>query len=195
MNRLLCLCLAIAFTTGCSTQYRLMEPETAKVARGAIEVTPTIRWNKVPGSMFDIREEESWTLNGAVLDLVTFIGGLEDGAALARQRKKADRQVPIFRSDMSPPELVGMIESYYRLKAATIIFETTEVKPVDFLSATGMQIDYSYVTTDNVKRRGRTVLAVIDKKLYLMSLDGTALHYFDAAVPEFELMVQSASLS
>jgi hypothetical protein len=68
------------------------------------------------------------------------------------------------------------------------------VKPVTFLGTTGMQLDYEFVSTDEVKRRGRSVLAVVEGKLYLMSLDGAALHYFDAALPEFEALVASAQI-
>jgi hypothetical protein len=34
----------------------------------------------------------------------------------------------------------------------------------------------------------------VDKKLYLMKLDGVTSHYFDAALPEFDAMVASARL-
>jgi len=47
---------------------------------------------------------------------------------------------------------------------------------------------------DNVRRRGRSMIAVSGGKLYVMSLDGAALHYFDAELPEFEAMVASASI-
>ena len=45
-----------------------------------------------------------------------------------------------------------------------------------------------------MKRRGRSFLAVIDGQLYLMSLDGAASHYFDAALPDFEGMAGSVTL-
>jgi hypothetical protein len=95
---------------------------------------------------------------------------------------------------MTPQDLVSMIESHYRIKAGVTVFETLGVKPVTFLGQPGMQFDYRYVSGDEVKRRGRSVLAVIESKLYLMSLDGAAVHYFDAALPEFEQMVATAGI-
>lgn len=183
------------FATGCVLTYTLVEPATQVVASKTFQVHTGLSWNKLPRSSFDIKQEENWTINGPVLDLVTFIGGVEDGEAIAKQRKKDDRQVPVFKANMSPPELVGMIESFYRIRAGTSIFEATDVQPTTFLGQSAVQVDYRYVGGDDVKRRGRSVMAVVDGKFYLMALDGTAMHYFDKTLPEFDAMVQSARIS
>jgi hypothetical protein len=103
--------------------------------------------------------------------------------------------VPVFRATMTPQDLVSMVESYYRIKAGATVFETVSVKPAAFLGTTGIRFNYSYVGADEVKRRGCSILAIIDKKLYLMSLDGAALHYFDAALPAFDALTTSATIS
>ena len=36
--------------------------------------------------------------------------------------------------------------------------------------------------------------AVVDGELYLMLLDATRMHYFDAALPAFETMARGATL-
>lgn len=180
---------------GCVTTYTLVAPKQVSVASGTMKVKPSVAWNRAPKSTFDIPRQESWTQNGPLLDGITFIGALESGQAIAKQKPKDDRKVPVFRADMTPQDLVSMIESYYRIKAGATLFEPTGVKPTTFLGKPGMQFDYTYVLTDEVKRRGRSVLAVVDGRLYLMSLDGAALHYFDAALPEFEAMTASATIS
>lgn len=96
---------------GCAPSYTLVAAAPAAVARNTIKVTPTTRWNKAPKSPFDVAWEETWTANGALLDRVTFIGGLPDGQAIAKQRKKDDRQVPVFRATMSPQDLVATVET------------------------------------------------------------------------------------
>ena len=88
-----------------------------------------------------------------------------------------------------------MVEIYYRIKAGATVFETTSVKPRAFLGTTGIQFSYNYVGADEVKRRGCSVLAIINNKLYVMSLDGAALHYFDAALPAFDELAASAKIS
>jgi hypothetical protein len=180
---------------GCVTGYSLVSPAPVSVAQGAMKVKPSVAWNKAPKSPYDIPREETWTQNGPLLDGITFIGALESGQAIAKQKPKDDRKVPVFRADMSPQDLVSMIESYYRIRGGATLFEAAGVKPRTFLGKPGMQFDYTYVLTDEVKRRGRAVLAVVNGKLYLMSLDGAALHYFDSALPEFEALTASAVIS
>ena len=189
---LVCACLLFA---GCAPSYSLVSPSTLQVARGTMSVKTGMSWNKMPKNQYDIRQEESWTANGPLLDRVTFIAGVEDGEAIARQKPKDDRQVPVFRKNMTPPDLVAMIESYYRIKAGATVFRTTSVAPATFLGGQGIQLDYSFIGADDVKRKGRSMLAVIDDRFYLMALDGTELHYFDAVLVEFESMANSASIS
>lgn len=189
--------LAIAVGLGlaaCAPTYTLVSPAPTLAAKGAIKVSPSLAWNRVPKGASNTKWEENWTRNGPVLDTLSFIGGLPDGEAITRQRRKDDQKVPVFRATMSPPDLVSMIESFYRIRAGASIFETTVVEPATFLGKSGLRFDFSYVGGDEVKRKGRCLMAIIDGKLYLMALDGAALHYFGAALPEFEAMAATATL-
>lgn len=196
MNRLLPLLLAGSLLlSGCVASYTLVKPEPVRVAQGSMQVTPSIAWNKVPKGPYDIPREENWTQNGPILDSIGFIGALPAGEAIAKQRPKDDRKVPVFHATMSPQDLVSMVESYYRIRAGATVFETVSVKPITFLGTSGIQFSYNYVGGDEVRRRGRSVVAIVNKKLYLMSLDGAAVHYFDAALPAFEALTASATIS
>jgi hypothetical protein len=56
-------------------------------------------------------------------------------------------------------------------------------------------MDFDYVLqSDEVKRRGRAIGAIRDKKLYMMVYEGTATHYFDLYISEFDRMVTSAQI-
>ncbi len=176
----------------CAPAYTLVSPGAVAVSKGTMVVQPTAAWNKVPGAWNDVPRQENWTRNGPLLDTITFIGALAPGEAIAKQKAKDDRQVPPFRADMTPQDLVSMVETYYRVRAGAAVFETTHVQPVVFLGQPAVQVDFSYIVADEVERLGRSKLAIIDGKLYGMSLDGTALHYFGAALPEFEAMSASA---
>lgn len=194
MRKLIVLVAALTLG-GCVTGYTLVSPTPVAVAQGSMKVKPARAWNKAPKGAYDVPRQETWTQNGPLLDGVTFIGALESGQAMAKQKPKDDRKVPVFRADMNPQDLTSMIESYYRIKAGATIFDATGVKPITFLGKPGIQFDYNYVGADEVKRRGRAVLAVVDGKLYLMALEGAALHYFDAALPDFEALAASATIS
>lgn len=176
--------------------YSLIEPGRPEdVARGTMIVTPTVPWNRARRTYLDISREENWTLNGPLLDNLSFIGGLPSGKAIVRQRRRAERQVPRFRSDMSPPEIASMIETFYRVRAGSVRFEMTGLQPRTFLGRPGFQFDYDHLDGSEVERRGRAVGVVIGDRLYLALLDGTRMHYFPAALPEFERIVESARLA
>lgn len=194
MNRLILSLVVALLLVGCTPRFTLVNPQPVRVAKGTFTVRPSIAWNRAPPTPLDIPQEENWTQNGPQLDLITFIGGLKDGRAIAKQRTKDDRKVPVFRSNMTPQDLVSMVESYYRVKAQTTLFETTGVVPTSFLGRPGIEFSFNYVAPNEVKRKGRALISIIDGKLYFMSLDAAALHYFDAALPEFSRMCGNALL-
>jgi len=174
--------------------YRLIRPGPEAVARDTMVVTPSVAWNRVPRGLYDISREENWTLNGPLLDSLSFIGGLEHDKRIVVQRRKADRKVPNFRADMSPPEIAAMIESFYRIRGGATTFTMTNLSPRTFLGHPGFQFDYEYLGGDEVERRGRAVGAIINKRFYLALFDGAKSHYFPAGLPEFERIVASARL-
>ncbi|MFL6760715.1 hypothetical protein [Sphingomonas sp.] len=152
-------------------------------------------WNRHRPILFeDIRQVEDWTLNGPLLDGISFVTGLKNGKSLIRQRRSASQQVPMFRSDMTPPEVAAMIESLYRVRGGSVDFRTLSLQPRPFLGANGFQLDYEHLDDDELWRRGRAVGAVIDGRLYLILIDAARSHYWDAALPDFEALVASARL-
>jgi hypothetical protein len=191
--------------TGCSSVggegfgfggYSLIRARSVTVGDGSVAVTPPREWNRVSTTwaIDDIRAVEDWTLNGPYLDSMSFVTGLKNNRYIIRQRRRDAQQVPVFRSDMTAPEIAAMLESFYRVKAGTIDFRTTSLKPRTLMGYPGFQFDYDHLDTDEVWRRGRAVGAVIGGRLYLILLDGARMHYFDNAAPDFEAVVNSARL-
>jgi hypothetical protein len=201
-SKVLAAAAALALLSGCAGTgagsgfgyYRLIEPRPVSVTRGAMQVTPTMRWNRVPRGYYDIDREENWTLNGPLLDSLAFIGGLENDKRIVQQRRKADRKVPNFRADMSPPEIAAMIESFYRIRGGATTFTMTNLSPRPFLGQPGFQFDYEYLGGDEVERQGRAVGAIISNRFYLALFDAARLHYYPAGLPEYERIVESARL-
>jgi len=193
VKALLLLSLASLTLVGCVPTYSLVRADKpVPAASGTMKVKPAVDWNKAPPGASSMLKAEVWTQNGPVLDAIVFLGGVKDGTAIVQQQKKEDRKVPVFQSAMTPQDLVAMVESYYRIRQGATIFETENLKPTTFLNSKALDFSYHYVGSDNVKRRGRTVLAVIDQQLYLMTLDGAA-YYFGAAQPQFEALLASAT--
>ena len=137
--------------------------------------------------------DETWTLNGPLLDAVAFVGGLPDGKVVAHAKKERRSAVPLFHADMTPQDLVSMMEASYRVRGITV-FDIQSVDPADFLGDKGSRVHYQYAPNDGISRKGVCVARVVDKKLYAIKLEGVSSHYFDAALPEFDQMVASARL-
>jgi len=173
--------------------YSLVRAREVRVGDVSLAVTPPRECNKVSARLFtDIRDVEDWTQNGIYLDGISFVTGLKDGKALVYQRSRTDRQVPKFRSNMTPPEIAAMIESLFRVRGGAVDFTTTSLAPRPFLGVNGFQHDFEHLDSDEVRRRGRVVGAVIDGKLYLILFDAARSHYFNALLPDFEAVVASA---
>lgn len=176
--------------------YSLVRPRMTKVGDGSMAVTPPREWNRVSTvwAIDDIQAVEDWTLNGPYLDSMSFVTGLKNGRYIIRQNKRDAQLVPKFESDMTPPEIASMLESFYRVRAGTVDLKTTSLQPRQLMGYPGFQWDFDHLDADEVRRRGRVVGAVIAGRLYLVLLDGTRMHYFDDALPDFEAVVNSARL-
>ena len=203
-HRLLAPFAALALLAGCAggggggygvgNYYWLIQPRSHLVARDTMRVNPTVPWNRVPRGIYDISREENWTLNGPLLDSLTFIGGLEHNKRIVVQRRSDDRKVPNFRADMSPPEIASMIETFYRIRAQAPQFNMTNLSPRQFVGHPGFQFDYADLGGDEVERQGRAVGAVVNGRFYLALFDAARMHYFPSGLPEFERIVESARL-
>jgi hypothetical protein len=68
------------------------------------------------------------------------------------------------------------------------------VDPVEFLGGPGIRVRFNYAPSNGITKNGDCVLRIIDKKLYVMKLEGVSSHYYAAAMPEFDLLVTTASL-
>ena len=206
VKRLLAFALAASAValSACSTlggegygfsDYSLVKAREVSVGDHSMTVTPPRPWNRRRPTLFeDIRAVEDWTLDGPLLDGISFVTGLPSGKDLIRQRRTADQQVPKFSAEMTPPDIAAMLESLYRVKGGAVDFKTLSLQPRLFLGVNGFQLDYEHLDDDELWRRGRAVGAVIDGRLYLIVTDAAKSHYYDATLPDFEAIVASAQL-
>ena len=193
MNLRIVAAVAALSLTGCMAGYKLVTAEETFVAGNELIVTPAAAWNMAPSIYDETQWEETWTRNGPLLETIVFVGGLPEGKTLRKQRAKTDRQVPLFRADMSSQDLVSMVEASYRTRGVTV-FDIDSIEPVDFLGGKGIDMRFRYAPGNGISKHGRCVMRVVGKKLYAMKLDGVKSHYFEAALPEFERMVAGARL-
>ena len=177
------------------SSYALVRVRQVNVGDGSLTVTPPRPYNRHRSFLWsDVQDVEDWTQNGPYLDGISFVSGLKSGRYLIRQSKRADQQVPKFRSDMTPPEIVAMLESLYRVKGGAVEFRTLSLQPRPFLGTGGFQLDYEHLDSDELWRKGRAVGTVINGQLYLILFDAARSHYYGTILPDFESIVASAQL-
>jgi hypothetical protein len=176
--------------------YSAANVDRLAVGNGKLSVIPPRPWNRHRASLLsDVAAVEDWTLNGPLLDQITFITGLKSGKAMVRQWRTTDQQIPPFRADMTAPEIAAMLETLYRVRGGAVDFRTLALQPRPFLGTSGFQLDYEHLDSDELWRKGRAVGAVVGGQLYLVMYDAARSHYYDAALPDFEAVVATARLS
>ena len=177
------------------SSYSMVRVQRDYVGDDSMSVAAPRPWNRSRAVLFEnIRQVEDWTLNGPLLDGISFVTGLQNNKSLIRQRRTANQQVPLFRSNMTPPEIAAMIESLYRVRGGAVDFRTLSLQPRPFLNTSGFQLDYEHLDSDELWRRGRVVGTVVNGRLYLILLDAAKSHYWDVTLPDYEAIVASAQL-
>ena len=177
------------------SSYSMVRVQRVNVGDDTMSVVAPRPWNRSRPVLFAyIRQVEDWTLNGPLLDGISFVTGLQNNKSLIRQRRTANQQVPLFKLNMTPPEIAAMIESLYRVRGGAVDFRTLSLQPRPFLNTNGFQLDYEHLDSDELWRRGRVVGTVINGRLYLILLDAAKSHYWDVTLPDYEAVVASAQL-
>ena len=188
-------CSTMGTDHGLYSPYALVKAKETRVGNRTMAVTAPREWNRIRSHLFDdVPEVEDWTLNGPLLDTVSFVTGLKNSKAIIRQRQTEERKVPIFRSDMTAPEIAAMLETLFRARLGAADFKTLGLSPRTFMGVPGFQFDYEHLDSDELWRKGRTVGAVHGDRLYLIVFDAARSHYYNAELADVEAIINSARL-
>ncbi len=194
MKRIILLAGLLLATTPAIAAYRLMPAGREQaVGKLGLKVTPPDDWNRL-GSKIG-RNAESWTLDGLPLNDLSFYAGIEDGKTLFREVDRRNRPLPRFAKSMLPTDIVALFEGSYRVAAGTSLFTIGEVAPATLAGRPGIRFGYSFVQQDEeVRRLGEATAAVIDGRLYLISFEAPAIHYYDRDIGAYRTLVASARI-
>lgn len=166
--------------------------EPVEVADSNILVTPGRDWNRLSGKPG--KNTEVWTLDGEQLNDVTFYGGIEPGKPLVRERSEKRDPLPKFVESTLLIEIPELLERTYRTYKDTRTFAVGSVEPITFLGHDGVHFTFDFIDADQLPRKGQARAAIIDGKLYMITFEAPRLHYYDAVLPDFQTLVQSATL-
>lgn len=161
------------------------------VARSSLAVTPAAEWNKMgarPG-----RNSETWTLDGDGLNDVTFYGGVAEGKTLFKEVDKSNRPLPRVSSTMLVTDIPALFENSYRIALNTPLMTIDTVEPVTFAGERGVRFTYTFTQqNEEVRRRGEARAAMVKGKLYMITYEAPALHYFDRSLAAARQLADSA---
>lgn len=179
--------IIIVVTTGCA-HYSLVGTDSEIRIGSTFEVTSQINWNKT-----EINGLETWTIDGPQLQSLMFIRGLEHGKPLFKITGQKEEEMPLYKSFMTPLEIVEFIEaSFARIGALSI--ETGGLRPVRFGSLDGFRFEIHYVHESGLKYDGFVVGAPKDEKLLGMIYIGTALYHYEKHLNDAQNVVDSVEV-
>jgi hypothetical protein len=158
-------------TAGCGGPYRLSQPGE-RVDLGVYSVDPQSRWNISANRIW-----QEWTIDGFVLEEVSFVNGLPDGQALYPRLQRREN-APQFRSSMSPPQVAEFLKSSLELLMGARKFKMSEPKPQPFGSREGTRIDIEFANTADLDQRGLIVWTIHGGRLYLIFYRAAKEYYF-----------------
>ncbi len=194
MKRLLgaCALLLVATVTPARAGNRLVDAgRPVAVAHDTLTVTPDREWNELgwrPGPRCD-----RWTLDGEALNAVTFCGAIESGRPLLRDMSKHDRPLPHFSRTMLLTDIPDLVEASYRIALGASLMTTDSAEPAELGGERAIRFRYTFTRQDEeVERHGEAVATIRDKKLYWLSYEAPAIHYYGRDLESWRRLAATA---
>ena len=164
-----------------------------KIARSTMAAVPAHEWNKL--SRRGGKKVEIWTIDGDELNKVAFYGGVAVGEPLFREADKKDAPLPKVTPNMLFTDIPTLLESSYRIQLGTSQMTIDSQEPTLVAGHKGIKFTYSFVRRDDeVQRKGEAVGAIVADKVYLVTYEAPAIHFFDKDVEKFRQLVTTLKL-
>ncbi len=192
---LICAILAATPTNSATVLAHTLHPkdQTTNVAQSSMSVTPTRDWNQLSKKIG--KNAEMWTLDGELLDEITFIAGVEAGQPLVKERSKKRDPLPKFERSTLTAELPELWERTLRASKGIKSFTVVSVEPARFLENSGVKFTFEYADDDNLVRNGEGYATIAESKLYLIAFEAPRLGYFKKYLGDFENIAASARIN
>src|SRR3712207_805010 len=152
LRRTITLSILIA-VTACAPYWQIApQPRTIQ---GILAVAPGETWARAWVTPFDGWEflfpapVERWTIDGERLDLLTFFVGVPDGEPIVRIPGVRKENLPVFRSVMSPPEIMELFEAAFGKASGTAVLEGRNLRAAPFGEGEGFRFEISLTLPDD----------------------------------------------
>lgn len=160
------------------------------IAHSSMAASPDGEWNKL--SRADGGNVEIWTRDGDNLNKISFFGGVPIRSALYRERDKRAAPLPKVVAGMLLPDIPVLFESTYRAQYKVNRMSIDSQEPATLNGKPAIRFAYSYVRNeDEVERKGEAIGALEGGKLYLVTYEAPAIHFFQKDLPAFRQVVST----
>ncbi|MET3473185.1 hypothetical protein ABIC78_003734 [Novosphingobium sp. 1529] len=167
--------------------------QTTTVAQSSMSVTPSRDWNQLSKKIG--KNAELWTLDGELLDEITFVGSIPPGQSLLKEKSKKRDPLPKFEISTLTAELPELWERTLRASKGVKSFTIKSTEPANFLKSPGVKFTFEYADDDYLVRSGEAYAASVDGKLYLIAYEAPRLGYFERYLNDFRKIVDSAKMN
>lgn len=182
---------ALVMTVPAAAGWKTVAPARVVVAQSPMSVVPDEGWNR--WTVKPIKKEERWSLDGPLLNRLSFYGGIAQGEPLAREANKKREPLPKFDATMRVTDVAELIERTIRVTENAPDYVTEAVAPAPFAGQSGFRVRYRY-TSGELTRRGEARGRIVGGKLYMIAFTAPAVHYFDAGLPRATAIMDSATI-
>ncbi|GGY78053.1 hypothetical protein GCM10011613_23300 [Cellvibrio zantedeschiae] len=176
----------IVMMSSCAT-YVLKPAGSSKVKN--LSFNTSVNWNQIPSGFGP--NTEVWTVDGALLNRLIFITGVESGKGIFNDMNK-DTPMPKFNPKVLPHELKALIEtSLTNTSGGKYPVKTTNLKPLKINGKQGAGFDLEFYNADGLLNRGKVVAVIDADKLNAVIFTAAAVYHYDKYTPEFENIVKT----
>jgi len=155
-------------------EFQAVERGTRNVGGMTVTAQAPI-WNEVPAA-FAPGGLPTWTVDGITLNSLSFISDIKDGQALVDAEKT--EKYPVFHADMLPNEIAELMQSTCAKLFGATITRTGELKPLEIAGQPGFELDFEFVTNDEVIRRAFIGGTVKNGKLQAVIYQAARMYYY-----------------
>lgn len=190
MKNFLALVLAVLLA-GCAA---VVKVEGDQLVNNKLAVKLPEAWNRLnsPGQPYEV-----WTQEGASIDQLRFWAAVPAGKELVRvpsapAGQKA-AQVPTFKRNMAPDELVSLFETVFSVDGSQV--KVTRIEPGAFAGVSGVRFEFLVTAKKtDLQVRGMGWAAVRDNELYAATYTAPELAFFKRLAPKADAVVRTAAI-
>ena len=131
-----------------------------------------------------------WTRNGTGLDELGFYTGIKSGEPLFPVPGTAKKDLPVFRSQMTPNDVAELAAAALSVKYGQPA-RAGNLHPCPFAAATGFCFDLSLANEEGLEMRGRAIARLQNGVLDLLIFTAPAEYYFAEVDPAIDRIYAS----